>query len=530
MEFKMDHLDEAFVADLSQMNIAPSCPTQVVSQQEVQDDDKTRFDKSWQLGLLTALLSDQKFFTSVEYNLNKNVFGTPGLRLAYEVAVTLYRESPEKKLPSWNVYQLEMMAAIDNVDDKYSTSITPDQVEYMMTVMEAVKVALSHPSTTDTEYYRKDLKDFVRNAMYRNVNVAAMTPDERISYAHKVEDESNKMDASRSKILSIKDLMGIRREARNDVCRIGTGIRRIDELTNGGLRPGETGLIIAGSGVGKTTAMLNFAVNNAKLGHDALFLTLENGTDMIQNRVTSIVSSVPASQVSLYEAFMETEPYAVEAIERSYKSIVWDHLRIGNLTDRKYTCDGIGAMIEEWQNELKEEKINSGCQVVYVDWLEEIDQSGLHIERSANSDIIWQRVMSELCQIARNRNVVLWTAQQVNRQAKTKDILTQADVAHSSSVFNPIDLGIGLAEVHKNDHRAGMRNIESLGMMSSDTSKKPDTDRMMRISFTKGRESSVVGKTVLLYQGSSLKLWDDKSTCIKVMRDIKNGKLDSIEV
>lgn len=79
---------------------------------------------------------------------------------------------------------------------------------------------------------------------------------------------------------------------------VKTGIDEIDAAMNIGCAEGTLTLVVAATGVGKTSLMLNMALNIAKKGHKILFVTIEMPWDRLWDRIASNLSGINFSLIS----------------------------------------------------------------------------------------------------------------------------------------------------------------------------------------------------------------------------------------
>src|SRR6186713_53672 len=74
-----------------------------------------------------------------------------------------------------------------------------------------------------------------------------------------------------------------------------TGIRGLDEITDGGLPMGRPTLICGGAGSGKTLLATSFLVHGAeKFGEPGVLMTFEENGDEISSDVASLGFDLPA--------------------------------------------------------------------------------------------------------------------------------------------------------------------------------------------------------------------------------------------
>lgn len=115
--------------------------------------------------------------------------------------------------------------------------------------------------------------------------------------------------------------------------RLSTGVKRLDEILNGGLIPGRAYLARGGPGAGKTILGLHFLAAGAAAGESSLFISLEEPEDRIRQNAAALgldLSHVhfldlgPSSEffekVQTYDIFspaeVEREPLTARIVQR----------------------------------------------------------------------------------------------------------------------------------------------------------------------------------------------------------------------
>ena len=76
------------------------------------------------------------------------------------------------------------------------------------------------------------------------------------------------------------------------------GIVGIDNLLKGGLAKGEIGVILAPTGVGKTTILSKIANNAFNLGYNVLQIFFEDNPKIIQRKHFTMWTQIPPDQLS----------------------------------------------------------------------------------------------------------------------------------------------------------------------------------------------------------------------------------------
>ena len=301
--------------------------------------------------------------------------------------------------------------------------------------------------------------------------------------------------------------------------RIGTGLTTVDVPLNGGLAPGEIGLIIAPSGTGKSNAMINFACENILRGNESLYVTLELSMEIVMSRVISIFTGIRASLISKGISAKAQEAWTESERKRFHDLVDKDgcnrHLlesfKIVEHTDSHVTPDTLKQEVIKW----KEERIKAGVDekrlgFVAVDWLNNIDPSTLSsVNKNLNQAAVMERVVESLRQMGVATETRVWTAQQAARNALNKEVLTMQDGRDSSGTFNPVDIAMGLT-IKK---EVGAKGAPVVRIADEKTKVKLDPDREMIWSIMKDRNSGATGTSIKFYQGPSLKFYESKKEC-----------------
>jgi len=300
--------------------------------------------------------------------------------------------------------------------------------------------------------------------------------------------------------------------------RIASGIQWLDTNLNGGLVRGNVALLVAVSGLGKTVGMINFAANANAVGLHSLFMTLENPKEMIRKRWQSIMGYYP---IGLYGKPLSTWPAGAAARFKALTSkecIYWDKFSILDKSGKELiTIEKIDRAIAAWKSQamdrgIPEEKLALVC----VDWLKYIDMSSVPgVTKNSRSDEPISLAIQALGKLARKHHVVIWTAQQANRKAQTKEVLGPEDIADSTAIQNYLDLGISFARPATDVQK------QAVTMDGSSSVRVSETDRRLVISCFKARESSLAGNREMVYQNPSLRIWGSKEQCLRTMTRIE---------
>ena len=479
--------------------------------------------KDLQLGVLCSLLKDIEFFKTASQTLKLSDFDMPQIRLIFEIALK-YLKDFDNIIPSDILWQ-EILANQDELNPKYKTMMSSEDsyLKYLVEVYQKCHEAINHPSTDQTEYYRKLLPDYIAEIRMGQINDRMdLSAQEKAAEIARMKEETALLGAQKTKLGSILDL---KFSSGKEEDRVGTGIIGLDRITNWGLKPGEIALLAAASGTGKSTGMLNFAISNALKGIRSLIITLENPLQMYLERMVSIFGHFSPYLFKLGGP----ENWPKDAAERlEYVSTRFDPVKCIKFDDKSTTtasCMDIEKAIVDWKQQVKEEiGSDESCKVVYVDYLNVISPRGLYGLGPKPSKVdILPEVAKQLGIIARKHKVVLWTAQQCVKSALKKEIIDIDDIAFASHVVDWLDLGIGLAKVRANDFD-GDNGFEDEEAEAEEEGEGKD----MLIHVWKSRDSDAQGKTIPIYRGPTLRMWSNVTYAQKVDEMAKSMNMDGL--
>lgn len=473
-----------------------------------------RFDADFRKRLLMALCADPDFFRKAVDFLRPEMIIERPIQFAYSVILRCYER--EGQLPSADVLQLSALDDLKNPDIAYELKPADSELEDYIDTISMACVGLKIRSTEQTAYMSSKLKDFLQMC-YMAAIPSEATPSQRLEMYSQIYSQMQTYDSTATaNALTLDEALARMSETVDIRNRIGTGLSSVDGPLNGGLAPGEIGLIVAPSGTGKSNAMLNFACENALRGNQSLYITLELSQPTVLARIIAILSGIRASQISrgtsnkAMETWTESEKRRFHDLvdkDGKYRHIL-ESIKILEYTDRHVTPDTLKQDILKW----KEGKIKAGIDesrmgFVAVDWLNNIDPSTLSmVSKNQNQAYIMEKVTEALRQMGSATGTRVWTAQQAARSALNKEVLTMQDGRDSSGTFNPVDIAMGLA-IKK---EIGDKGAVSVKMYDNKSQVKMDPDREMVWSIMKDRNSGATGACIKFYQGPSLKFYESK--------------------
>jgi replicative DNA helicase len=203
---------------------------------------------------------------------------------------------------------------------------------------------------------------------------------------------------------------------------IPMGVPGIDKLLKGGLAKGEFGVILAPTGVGKSTFLTKIANNAFNLGYNVLQIFFEDNPKIIQRKHYTLWTGVHPDELSAKKDYVMGKVNEI-------KSSMPNRLILEKLPSHTLTILQIKALIRK----MRSEGIN--IDVIVLDYIDCV------ISDNKGGDTIYEQgaVMRAFESMCYELEMVGWTATQGNRQSISSDVVTtdqmggsigKAQVAH----------------------------------------------------------------------------------------------------
>lgn len=219
-----------------------------------------------------------------------------------------------------------------------------------------------------------------------------------------------------------------------------TGFMSVDSIADGGLARGEVGLVVAGTGQGKTSVAVNLARNYILQGLNVLYVPLEEKLDRMVLRMEQLLSQVskkdivPNSELnaSLFDSIQEAYDIMTDP-ERE------DHW--GRLWIRKYRPQELTPSM--FSQLLSDVMIRKGLpiDVVILDYPDLMKNP--HVNGGNESDA-GGKLYEDIRATAQEYDFVCWTLSQTSRTGYTQDIKNAGAIEGSKRKLNAVELAFTL--------------------------------------------------------------------------------------
>jgi len=189
---------------------------------------------------------------------------------------------------------------------------------------------------------------------------------------------------------------------------ITTGWDVVDDLMDGGLAPGELGVVMAPAGIGKSWLLINIGANAIRNGKNVVHFTLELNENYVGQRYDSVITGIPAQNLKNHQ----------EDIENKMSRIS------GELVIKYYPTKSVGVMALKAHIE-KSSMLNKAPDLVIVDYADLLKVSAKDKHEAL------EELYEELRGMAGEYGVPVWTATQAGRAALEEDIIEADKIAAS---------------------------------------------------------------------------------------------------
>lgn len=219
----------------------------------------------------------------------------------------------------------------------------------------------------------------------------------------------------------------------NKESHIPFDLEYFNKITNGGLIPKTFNVLMGGPGTGKTMIMGHMAAAYLSRGKNVLYITMEMAEERISERIDANLLNVPLKEI--------------ENLSREVYDKKIDKLRSktdGKLIVKEYPTSQAGvAHFRHLLNELKLKK-NWQPEIIFVDYLNICMSSRFKFGANVNSYTYIKSIAEELRGLAVEREVILISATQVNREGFGSSDIAMENVSESFGLPATADLFLGI--------------------------------------------------------------------------------------
>ena len=358
-------------------------------------DTLTKYGQSYQSKVVASLISDAKFLEQVTEITKPAFFESQANQWIIGEVQNYFNEF--RAVPTMEVFKIK----VGDIEDKI----------LKQTVVEQLKGVYLQVGSEDLPYVKKEYLTFAKNqkvkdALLKSVDLLKAGNYDKIidtmMAASKVGVENDLgMDYIDNFELIMED---VKRDS------VSTGWEVVDELMDGGLGPGELGVVMAPSGIGKSWFLSKIACSAVQKGLNVLHYTLELSESYVGQRYTTILTGIQTSE----------HKERKEEIVRKIKNTP-GRVRIKYYPPQFASAKTLSAHIEK----LKASGFNPNLIIIdYADLLKSgSNRDGLYAELGG--------IYEELRGLSGEAGIPIWTATQTNRAAIDHEVIGADSVGDS---------------------------------------------------------------------------------------------------
>lgn len=311
-------------------------------------------------------------------------------------------------------------------------------------VLEEFDAAINIPDEEcNTECILDDIEDFIRKKLIYQVTLDAQ---EWLFKKHKEDEEepcfSQRMaDAEAFTFQTeigldlIDDLDEVYEDMVMAVNIIGTGLKDVDVLLNGGVPEKVMIGVLASTNIGKTLILSAIASNMMAGGHNVLYITMEDPDKKIALRMMQNLCDISQDKLKLLNK------NSFVALKTRMKEMTKSHLKIVELPDSTANAMKICTVLKD----LKEKK-NFVPEIIFLDYIGCMIPNG-RPNPTLNTNTILQRVAAETRgAICTKMGIPIVTALQTNRGGFDSADVDLNDVADSYGSTMKLDAVIAVTQ------------------------------------------------------------------------------------
>ncbi len=247
------------------------------------EDTLSKYGQSFQTKVISALITDERMMDTLSDVIHKKFFESEANKWIVDEIVSHHKDY--NKVPSLDVFKVQV-SKLDNQS-------------LQKTIVSQLKEVYSQIGNTDLEYIKNEFTAFCINQNLKNVIVQSIDLLKSGNYDKIKELVDKAMKVGVDADLGMDYLTDFEErydESARDT--VATDWECINELMHGGLGPGELGVVVAPSGVGKTWVLAALGAAAVKAGKTVAHYTMELSQGYVGLRYDTVFTHIASSQLS----------------------------------------------------------------------------------------------------------------------------------------------------------------------------------------------------------------------------------------
>ena len=368
-----------------------------------------QYGNSFQAKLIASLLTNRQFLEQIQDILEPKFFESDSNNWLCKEIKKYFNKY--KKLPTLDALKV----IIDNdTEDILRVSIVED-----------LKNAFKHFEATDLDFVQEKALDFCKNQKIKDAIVVSVDLLQNGNYEEikKLVDEALKAGTERD-IGHLYMEQCDERYEESSRKTVKTPWEVVNDLTDGGLGPGELGVVVAPAGIGKSWVLQAIGAGAIKNGMSVVHYTLELNVSYTGLRYDSIFSGFASQNLKFHKEEVKSKLDDLD----------------GNLVVKYYPTKT--ASVQTLSAHLQR-LITLGTEVDMVI----LDYGDLLRDVNNNKEVrhALGNIYEDLRGLAGEYEIPVWTASQANRSALEEDVIQAEKVAESYQKVMTADFVVSLS-------------------------------------------------------------------------------------
>lgn len=397
----------------------------------------------FQQSLIKSIIEDPKYGEQILDVLDSRYFDNN----SFKYIVTHLKELTEtfKKVPNYETIRQKIMS--ENLNNELAGRLHSDTLSNIQNSKDPV-VGMTYVKDTSLKFckqqeLRKTLKK-VNDIIERGEFEAYDTITEMIQ-------DSLQVGTSDDDIIDICDDIDFALDMTPRL-PIPTGIDGLDNLLKGGIAKGELGMILAPTGVGKSTILSKFANTAANSGYNVVQIFFEDNPQQIKQKHITVWSGLSSDEQL---SSVENKEFAISKYKEAISREGFGGLRLIRMQNGNTTVSDIKRKL------LKLQSQGMRIDIVVLDYVD-----CLIAERNKGYDEEWKGeggIIRQLDSLTSDMNFALWTASQGNRGSISADIVNIDAMGGSIKKAQTAHIILSIAKTleQKEGKRANMTLVKS---------------------------------------------------------------------
>jgi replicative DNA helicase len=363
----------------------------------IDNNNLKKFGSEFQLKCISGLISDKPFMERISDILDYKVFESDANQWIVKTALKYFIQ--HKELPTMTVFSVE--------------TETIENEELKKPVIKQLKVIFNKITDNDLKYVKEQFLEFCKNQALKNAIVESVTHIQNGEYEKIKIIVDHAMKAGMERNLGHDYTQDVEKRmsvmARNTT---STSWPVVDQIMDGGLAPGELGVITACAGSGKSWVLARLGAEALKQNKNVLHFTLELNENYVGLRYDACFTGIDFQNIR----------NNIGIVKEKIASIP------GKLMIKYFPIKTVSAYNLKVHAE-RLAMLGTKVDMIIVDYADILRP--FQSDKNANSYSEAGGIYEELRGVAGELQVPIWTASQSNRSGMDEDILTAMNISDS---------------------------------------------------------------------------------------------------